>query len=241
VENPTSFEFSTRPELIVFERHGMSSRNIGKGSNIYFPDSETRDKYAGVPDYLVPLTEEGHLQSEVMGWALYERFGHFDYVYDSGYLRAIQTREGNLKAYPAHVLADMKLRENLFLRERDAGYTYDMTQQEADAAFPWLKEYWKTHGGFIARPPGGQSLADKVTEVYLFLNMLFRDRAGQKVLVITHGGTLRCIRFLLERWTYEQALRWPPGESPKNCGLTVYQFDKSQDRLALQEYNTVCY
>lgn len=74
-----------------------------------------------------------------------------------------------------------------------------------------------------------------------FLNTLFRDRAGKKVWVALHGGTLRAVRFLLERWNYDGALRWPEGESPKNCGVTVYNFDPEQGRLILQEYNTVYY
>ena len=28
------------------------------------------------------------------------------------------------------------------------------------------------------------------------------------VAVVTHGGTLRCFRYLLERWDYEQATTW---------------------------------
>jgi broad specificity phosphatase PhoE len=35
--------------------------------------------------------------------------------------------------------------------------------------------------------------------------MLFRDRAGQQVLVVTHGSTLRMFRMLLERWRWEDA------------------------------------
>ena len=98
----------------------------------------------------------------------------------------------------------MKRRMNIFIRERDPGFTYDMTEEEAEAAFPWLNEYWHTFGGFMARPPGGESLADVVGRVHTFLDTLFRDRAGQKVLVVTHGGTIRCLRFALERWNYER-------------------------------------
>ena len=103
---------------------------------------------------------------------------------------------------------------NLFVRERDPGFTYDMTEAEAEAAFPWLSEYWQTFGSFFARPPGGESLADVVGRVHTFLNTLFRDRAGQKVMVVTHGGTIRCFRFALERWGYEQASRWSTTRRP---------------------------
>jgi broad specificity phosphatase PhoE len=75
--------------------------------------------------------------------------------------------------------------------------------------------------------------------VHTFLDTLFRDRAGKKVFVVTHGGTIRCFRFLLERWNYERALRWPEGERPKNCGITVYRYDEKAERLVLGEYNIV--
>jgi broad specificity phosphatase PhoE len=89
-----------------------------------------------------------------------------------------------------------------------------MTEAEAEAAFPWLEEYWRTFGGFMARPPGGESLADVVGRVHMFLDVLFRDRIGQKVLVVTHGGTIRCFRFALERWHYSQARSGRPGRHP---------------------------
>ena len=135
----------------------------------------------------------------------------------------------------------IKIRMNPFIRERDPGYTYDMTRPEAEKAFPWLNEHWQTFGGFFARPPGGESLSEVSQRVYTFLNTLFRDRAGKKVWVMLHGGTLRAVRFLLEHWTYDEALYWPKGQSPENCGITVYAFDKKKGRLVLQEYNTIAW
>jgi hypothetical protein len=38
---------------------------------------------------------------------------------------------------------------------------------------------------------------------------------------------------------HERVLRWPEGQSPKNCGITVYRYDEELGRLALEEYNTV--
>lgn len=70
-----------------------------------------------------------------------------------------------------------------------------MTTTEAEAAFPWLQGYWDTFGRFFARPPGGESLAEVATRVYLFLGMLFRDRPQQRILVVSHAGTLRVFRY----------------------------------------------
>jgi broad specificity phosphatase PhoE len=232
-------ETITRPAQLIFIRHAESARNKIKRGATYFADEEARRTVKGIADYRIPLTDDGAMQAKKTGIYLRKRFGAPDYFYHSGYLRTMQTLEGILAAYPKKVCAKINVRMNQFIRERDPGYTYDMTTAEAEAAFPWLHEHWKTFGGFFSRPPGGESVSDVSQRVYNFLNTLFRDRAEKKVWVVLHGGTLRAIRFLLERWTYEQALKWPEGKSPDNCGITVYEYDAKQQRLVLQEYNTV--
>jgi broad specificity phosphatase PhoE len=228
-----------RPALLVIVRHAESARNQAKKGSVYFADDAARRVVRGTPDHLIELTPDGHQQAAQTGTAIREKFGVFDYVYTSGYARTEQTADGILAAYSPEERARMQLRHNIFIRERDPGFAYDMTQSEAEAAFPWLAEYWRTFGGFMARPPGGESLADVVARVHMFLNTIFRDRAGQKIMVVTHGGTIRCFRILLERWGYEQAERWPPGQTPANCGVTVYRCADAGDRLELAEYNHV--
>lgn len=230
-----------RPYRVIFIRHGESVRNELKKGAVYFADDDAREQVRGISDDKVPLTNLGWQQATTTGVLLRRKFGVPDYLYHSGYLRTIQTAEGILDVYLAGERDRVRVRMNASIRERHAGYSYDMTKQEAETAFPWLDEYWKTHGGFIARPPGGDSLADVAERVYKFINMLFRDRAGMDVWAVTHGGTLRCIRFLFEHWTYDQAIAWPAGQSPKNCGLTVYQYDPNVGRLVLTEYNTVAW
>jgi len=238
---PTLIIFMNRPLQLSLVRHAESARNAAKGQNIYFTDDEARKNVKGIPDQEISITLKGQEQAKITGVKLREEFGTFDYVYHSGYKRTRDTAEAILNAYSAEERLRVKVRENLFIRERDPGYTYDMTEDEVLQHFPWFPEYWKTFGGFLSRPVGGESLAQVVERVYTFLNMLFRDRAGKKILVVTHGGTLRCFRYLLERWTYDQALKWPDGQSPKNCGVTTYMYDREQERLILKNYNKVYY
>ena len=54
------------------------------------------------------------------------RLVRFDYVFHSGYTRAIKTAAHLLAAYPAEEPARMAVRHHLFIRERDGGHTYDM-------------------------------------------------------------------------------------------------------------------
>ncbi|MFO0862352.1 MAG: histidine phosphatase family protein [Candidatus Saccharibacteria bacterium] len=231
-----------RPKQIILVRHAESARNkakYGKGTT-YFADEYARRDIKGIPDYEIPLTKEGEAHAVATGKYLRDRFGTFDYIYHSGYKRTKDTLENMLLAYTDEEREQMKIRHDAFIRERDPGFTYDMTEEEATKAFPWLQEYWDTYGGFFAYPPGGESIAKMTERVYQFIGMLFDRRANQKVLIVTHGGTIRAFRFLLERWSYERAITWPSGTEPKNCGITVYDYNTEEHRLVLSEYNTVC-
>ena len=222
------------------ERHDKSARKVAKKGSVYFADEYARRHVKGIADYNITSTTEGEVHARKTGEYLREKFGTFDYAYHSGYKRTKDTLENILDAYTDEERAAMQIRHNLFIRERDPGYAYDMTEEEAKKAFPWLQEYWDTYGGFFAHPVGGESIAKMCERVYQFLGMIFKDRANQKVLIVTHGGTIRAFRFLLEHWDYEQAIEWPKGTAPLNCGVTVYDYDESGRRLNLSEYNTVC-
>ncbi len=228
-----------RPSRLILIRHAESERNAAKKGSVYFADDEARQQIKGIPDYKVTLTPKGQLQAKQTGVKVKERFGVPNYVYHTGYARTVETCDGVLDAYTSDERLRIKVRKNPFIRERDAGYCYDMTKAEAEAAFPWLQEHWDTFGGFFARPPGGESLSDVANRVQTFINMLFRDHEGQTVFVITHGGALRSFRFLLERWSYDQALNWPEGDAPHNCGVTDYAYDHDTKRLELRTYNAV--
>jgi broad specificity phosphatase PhoE len=226
---------TARPSLLVLVRHGQSQRNVAKKQNRFYLDDEARKSVKGVPDHLIELTDEGRRQSAVTGTALRDTYGMFDYVVHSGYARTIQTTEEILKAYPPHERERMYVRHHQFVRERDAGHAYDMTDTEAQTAFPWLSDYWTTFGPFFARPPGGESLADVAQRVYVFLQRLARTMAGRRVLVVTHGGTIWCFRYVLERWTYEEAEWRFRTETNPNCAVTTYRFGEASGRLELAD------
>src|SRR3954464_7078419 len=230
---------TNRPALLVLVRHGQSQRNIVKKQNRFYLDDESRKAVKGVPDHLIELTDEGRRQARETGVLVREMYGTFDYVVHSGYSRTVQTLDEMLHAYSAEERARMVVRHHLFVRERDAGHAYDMTDAEAQAAFPWLQDYWNTFGPFFARPPGGESLADVVERVYAFLQKLARTMGGKRVLVVTHGGTIWCFRYVLERWTYEEAERRFRTETNPNCSVTTYRFSDDTRRLGLVDCSRV--
>ncbi len=230
-----------RPSLLVLVRHAESERNVAKKDSVFFTDDEARRLVKGVADPDISLTDEGRRQARETGVALRRMFQSFDWVYHSGFRRTRETAEHLLEAWPDAERAAIQVRHHLFIRERDQGYAYDMTTEEARKAFPWLQEYWRTAGSFFACPPGGESLAQVCERVYLFLNTLFRDRPGKRILVVSHAATLRAFRFLLERWTYEEASERFHRETAPNCSVTTYQFDPLARRLVLRELNAMHY
>lgn len=224
--------------LLVIVRHGESVTNALKHGRPYFRDAEARRPVENVPDRDVPLTPLGEAQAERTGKALAERFGTFDCAYHSGYRRARETLDIMLRRYGEEARAGTPVREDAGIRELDPGCLYNVTVGELGTRFPWWRDYLRRAGVFHAVPPGGsESMADVVAfRARYFLHALARDHPGGRVLVVTHGGTLRCLRILLEGLDY----RLPGGvRSPSNCGVTVYGRDKDSGRLDLIEYDTV--
>jgi broad specificity phosphatase PhoE len=227
------------PALLVFVRHAESARNVAKKGSVFFADDESRSAVRGIADYKVPLTDTGRRQAEATGRALRERFGRFDAVVHSGYRRTVETTLGILAAYDEGERAAMPMRHDVFVRERDAGHAFDMTTAQAAAAFPWLDDYWQSTGPFFARPPGGESVADVCERVERFLTALGDTHAGQRVLVVTHGVTLRAFRYLLEGWDYDTVALHLREHTPRNASVTVYEAEAGEGRLRLREFDTV--
>ncbi len=227
------------PKLLMLIRHGESIRNKAKEGVVYFRDEDSRLGAEKFGDSKTPLNANGVMQAKKTGEYLRQQFDRPDYIYHSGYERTLQTTDEILQAYPKRERDKIKIRRNLLIRERDVGYTYNMTVQQVANHFPWLAEYWDTTGSFFARPPGGESSADVVSRVDYFLRTLFAKRADQQVWIVLHGGSIKAMRFLLEDWTYDQANNWAGGQAPKNCGVTIYEYDENKKRLVLKKYNEV--
>src|SRR5262245_45633254 len=121
-----------RPSLLVLVRHGQSLRNVAPKKNRFFLDDEARKSIKGLPDHKVPLTDEGRRQALAAGVALRHTFGVFDDVIHSGYTRTVETTDAILSAYPEDERARMIVRHHLFIRERDQGFAYAMTDAAAN-------------------------------------------------------------------------------------------------------------
>ncbi|MDE1970591.1 MAG: histidine phosphatase family protein [Patescibacteria group bacterium] len=227
-----------RPALLVIVRHGESLRNVIKDGDPYLPRKPGAEVLREISDPDTPLTARGHAQARHTGVALRERFGTFDVAYDSGYRRAHETLDGILAAYTSEERAKIKRRESHLIRERDSGYAATMYVEDVKKILPDYRNYWHVMGKFYPWPLGGESQAAVCDRVYQFIGMLFKQRARKRVLVVSHGHTIRAFRFNLEKWTARKYHENAVSQKIPNCGVFVYRYNYKTRRLELMESGT---
>ncbi len=226
------------PDVLVLIRHAQSARNAARrGGEVFFKDEASRDLVRDTPDHLTPLTEHGRKQAAQAAAALKARFAVPDEIIHSGYLRTEETAAIILSAYSEEERAKVSVRRDWRIRERQPGWAFNMTADEAAAAFPWLQRYWSETPAFFAFPPGGESLAQVADRVAPFLTGLLMGKRGRTTYVVSHGNTIRCLRFLIEEMTYDQVGKtyWPP-----NCGIVAYQFGPLGDPKLIADNERLC-
>jgi probable phosphoglycerate mutase len=155
--------------FIVLLRHGESTWNqshLIQGQN----DEAT-------------LTEKGREQARLAGVTLREH--HFDAIISSDLARTFETAQiaGNELGLTFDVA--------LGLRERNYGVLEGRPASELTTAQSGIEGYRVVDED--ASPPEGESLRQLHRRAGNFMEEL-RDRDGQRLLLVTHGGTIRAIR-----------------------------------------------
>lgn len=234
-----------RPDLLVLVRHGESEANkylnqIIAGEIMSYPS-----EFAKLRDWDINLTAYGQDQARKTGAYLEKKFGGFDAVFVSPQTRAKETFTEIANGYSNQVLADslrQVMRPESRLREKDHGAINYMTQDEIKRFFPHEHERRQREGKLLYRALGGESWYDvKDLRVGSFLNMVYRDWSGKRVLVVSHSITIRCFRMKLERLDEEAMLNTVEQESLDNCGICVFTKNENGRGLLLKEWNTLTY
>jgi 2,3-bisphosphoglycerate-dependent phosphoglycerate mutase len=137
---------------------------------------------------LAQLTEAGRVQARVVADSL-KSLG-FDRLVASDLARARQTAEIIGSELNLHVSTDPLLRERCF------GALEGQPQEALDASSSGIVD------GVIvdpdARPEGGESFRDVVTRAGVFFEAARDYLHGERLLVVTHGGTIRALRAYVE-------------------------------------------
>ena len=231
---------SNWPQTLWLIRHGQSAGNVARDAaeagGLAVIDIEWRD-------IDVPLSDLGVAQSTALGvWFAKLPPAHAPQVIlCSPYLRAKET---------ARLLAEsgglgqetVKLRIDERLREKEFGILDRLTKFGIQQKHPELDEQRSHVGKFYFRPPGGESWCDVILRLRSLLEMVTREYAGQRVVVVAHQVIVNCMRYLIESLDEKEILAIDRLGDVPNCGVTSYVFDPSlatHGGLALKQANWV--
>jgi len=148
-----------------------------------------------------PLNDTGRDQARALADQL--RATPFDAVYSSDLQRAHETAVIVAAPHEVPVVADRGL------REIDVGSWSGLTRPEIEERFP--------DGG----RPDGETRDQHAARVLAAVERIARANAGRRILVVTHGGTMRALHGHLSD---------APLHPVENCGVLELHF--RDDRLA---------
>jgi 2,3-bisphosphoglycerate-dependent phosphoglycerate mutase len=196
---------------LVLVRHGESTANL---ANVF----------TGWLD--VALSPQGEEEAHTVAEKL--RGYHFDAAYSSDLIRAERTLD-IIVSRPAW--ATIPVHHVAALRERMYGDLQGLNKAETALKYGQAQvDIWRR--SYAVPPPGGESLQQTQARVVKFFEAEIAPklRAGQDILIVAHGNTLRALRMYLEHLTPEQveALEIVTG------GVCVYQFDAQLKILELR-------
>ncbi|MEI8080521.1 MAG: histidine phosphatase family protein [Actinomycetes bacterium] len=208
----------TLPIDLVFVRHGQSEANIVQEREKRDRSTQAPEGYYDRPDWQFRLSDRGREQAR----AAADHFDgglvrHFDTGYVSPFIRARET--ASLLGGP-----DFRWLVDDRLKERDWGFYGAVPAHVRAEKFPHADRL-RQLSPWYAQMDGGESLAtDVFARVRDFLGTLHRERADQRVIVVTHGEFMWTARYVLERMLPEEweALDADRSVRIRNCTLLEY-------------------
>ncbi|MFI4928329.1 MAG: histidine phosphatase family protein [Burkholderiales bacterium] len=217
------------PSLLWIVRHGQSAGNVARDAaeaaghvliDVEFRDIDT------------PLSRLGEEQSRALGrwFARLPAAQRPQVLLCSPYVRARET--ARLVVQEAGWAGEvLRLRVDERLREKEFGILDRLTRHGIREKYPELHEQRGHVGKFYFRPPGGESWCDVILRLRSLTEMMAREYAGQRVLVVAHQVIVNCMRYLLENLDEEQILAIDRTGDVPNCGVTSYRLDPAGQAL----------
>ena len=124
----------------------------------------------------------------------------------------------------------VKLRVDERLREKEFGILDRLTKLGIRQKHPELNEQRVHVGKFYFRPPGGESWCDVILRLRSLLEMVTREYADRRVLVVAHQVIVNCMRYLLEHMDEQQILDIDRQGDVPNCAVTSYRAERRAGR-----------
>jgi len=210
-----SLEVVVRKMIIKLVRHGQSQANV----------REVNGTEMG--DHNVHLTVTGHRQALLAGERILKEHPNFFekplLLYQSPYTRTRETMESLLSACPNRTATTIY--EDPRLREVEWGY--NQPEDHGD----YVDEMQQTHGKFYYRIEGGESPADCFDRISTFLDTLMRQverKKSERVLIVSHGITIRCFVMRFMHLTVEQ---FEVILNPRNCQIVTITSESDEGQF----------
>ncbi|MEO7330028.1 MAG: histidine phosphatase family protein [Minicystis sp.] len=175
-------------QSIVLVRHASSTANLDPA------------EYLRTPDHAIPLADPHQDPGAISAGA---RIASLRLVpeqvcaWSSSYLRCAQTRQIVLRTAFGAEAGRVGLRESFLLREQEFGDWDGLTEEEMvardPARFEKRRRMADLFGRFYFRFPNGESRADVVQRLAVFIGKIHRSRFAHH-LVVLHGVTQRAFR-----------------------------------------------
>ena len=199
------------PKQILLLRHGRSLGN------------EDETLFSRLPDWKIPLSDEGKLQARRAGATIQRIVGDAPIMfYVSPYRRTKQTYD----ELQHHVTSDVLFtREEPRLREQDFGNFQDTELIQK------AKKERVDFGRFFFRFPDGESGADVFDRISAFTSTFRQDcesinRPDATAVFVTHGITARLFVMRWLHWTVDD---FESLYNPNNCAVIVLKREDSAD------------
>jgi broad specificity phosphatase PhoE len=228
---------SNWPQTLWIVRHGQSAGNVARDAaeagGLALIDLAWRD-------IDVPLSELGVAQSVALGdwFAKLPADEQPEVILCSTYLRARET--ARLVAEGSRLSDTVaRLRVDERLREKEFGILDRLTKLGIGQKHPELNEQRMHVGKFYFRPPGGESWCDVILRLRSLLEMVTREYADRRVLVVAHQVTVNCMRYLLEQMDEQKILEIDRQGDVPNCAVTSYRAERRQDEDAVMRLDLV--
>lgn len=167
----------------------------------------------------IPLNDRGVMQAASTARSLADF--HFAAMYTSDLQRAHAT---------ARAIAERRaqpLKTERRLRERHYGIFQGLTYDEASARYPEAYAHFKARDVDQPIPGDGESLAAFATRIAEALTEIAQRHAGERVLVVTHGGVLD----IAHRLATGKPLHAPRDFTIPNAALNWIEHEAGQWRL----------
>jgi broad specificity phosphatase PhoE len=211
-----------KPKRIILVRHGESQGNIDKTI------------YSKIPDYAVPLTDNGKHQAFWAGPKIRKALSIDSYIdkpqvffYVSPFRRTRETfqeiaKDFNEREYQYR--EDPRLIEQMWSGRMPTGFDEEQEKER------------EGYGSFYYRFDGGENILDCYIRVSSFLDTLFRDFEKkdfpENVVIIAHGMLNRVFLMRWFHWTVEE---FEMLSNPKNCELFVLERQEDEKYKLITE------